>query len=76
MKNMVRVQKLESLLIQRPRHLTDLAVEMEVSRDTVRRDIAALIDVGSDVKYTDDGWFARRTVFTSNLKLRKDESGE
>jgi len=73
MKNMSRIQKLEGLLIDRPRHLTDLAEEMRVSRDTVRRDVAALIDAGSDVSYTDDGWFARRTVFTSNLKLRQAE---
>jgi DeoR/GlpR family transcriptional regulator of sugar metabolism len=66
---MKRIQQLEGLLIEKPCHLVDLAEVMDVSRDTVRRDITVLIDAGSDVSFTGEGWFARRTVFNSNLKL-------
>lgn len=76
MEKMARVKMLEGLIIESPKPLADLAKEIGVSHDTIRRDIAVLREAGSDVKYTDDGWFARKTVFTSNLKLRTKKSDE
>jgi len=68
---MSRLIKLESLLLAAPHSRPNLALAMEVSQDTVRRDIMQLKDLGSDVHYTDNGWYATRPVFVANVKKGK-----
>lgn len=72
-----RLIKLESMLLGGPIHRSVIAKKLKINAMTVRRDIARLESLGSDVQYTEnkngtfhgDGWYAMNAVFSDNLKL-------
>ncbi|MCP4507043.1 MAG: DeoR family transcriptional regulator [Fuerstiella sp.] len=67
-----RLVVLDSLLLMSHWKLAPLAVEFDVSVDTVRRDIGTLVELGSDAKRAEDGsWTATKAVFTKNVSKKK-----
>ena len=70
-----RLRYMESLILIKPRSISELKLLLEVSYDTVRRDAEVLRDMGSDIyldSKVDRRYVIVKPVFSSNLNVSRN----